>query len=252
MNQKTITMKINEGLKAGDLEGIVSNKFTVDQYKSKMGEDKDICVLCFTVESQQAARDLESFAEKGYKNILDADATPGTLEDGKYKVFIEFPRDDKLSSTITEFLSDLKKLTNIENFQFTYHKDIVPVDAIGENLNTLPNSAESYMQKVKSMRVGETRNFFDKFNMMEMKLEDNIMSIKKDGQKETLSFEIHDFGNTNRIIKETKAFLIDSQSMAEVMHLTKYFGPYNITKTNENRFIFSKAGESAVVSKYKW
>ena len=79
-------MKINEGLKAGDLEGIVSNKFTVDQYKSKMGEDKDICVLCFTAESQQAARDLESVAEKGYKNILDADATPGTLEDGKYKV----------------------------------------------------------------------------------------------------------------------------------------------------------------------
>ena len=43
-------MKINEGLKAGDLEGIVSNKFTVDQYKSKMGEDTDICVLCFTAE----------------------------------------------------------------------------------------------------------------------------------------------------------------------------------------------------------
>ena len=113
-------MKINEGLKAGDLEGIVSNIFTVDQFKSKMGEDKDICVLCFTVDSKQAGLDLESFAEKGYKQILDADATPGTLEDGKYKVFIEFPRDEKLASTITEFLDDLKKLTNIESFQYTY------------------------------------------------------------------------------------------------------------------------------------
>ena len=72
-------MKINEGLKAGDLEGIVSNIFTVDQFKSKMGEDKDICVLCFTVDSKQAGLDLESFAEKGYKQILDADATPDEI-----------------------------------------------------------------------------------------------------------------------------------------------------------------------------
>ena len=53
-------------------------------------------------------------------------------------------------------------------------------------------------------------------------------------------------------IKETKAFLIDSKSMAEVMHLTKFFGPYNITKTNENKFIFSNQGSSAVLSKHGW
>ena len=40
-------MQVNEGLKAGDLEGIVEKRFSVDQYKSKMGEDKDICVLAF-------------------------------------------------------------------------------------------------------------------------------------------------------------------------------------------------------------
>ncbi|HBY67057.1 MAG TPA: hypothetical protein DEG69_04405 [Flavobacteriaceae bacterium] len=245
-------MKITEGLKAGDLEGIVSNIFSVDQYKSKMGEDKDICVLAFTVDSQQAAKDLESFAEKGYKNVLDADATPGTLEDGKYKVFVEFPRNEKLDLGVAELLEDLKKLANIENFKFTYHKGNAPVDATRENLSTLPQTAEAYKQKVNNLRVGETKNFFDKFNMMEMKLADNIMTIKKEGLKDELKFEIHSFGPTQEIVKETKAFLIDSNSMAEVMHLTKYFGPYNITKTNENRFIFSKAGESAVLSKYKW
>ena len=245
-------MKINEGLKAGDLEGIVSNIFTVDQFKSKMGEDKDICVLCFTADSKQAALDLESFAEKGYKQVLDADATPGTLEDGKYKVFIEFPRDEKLAPTITEFLDDLKKLTNIESFQYTYHKDEMPMEAVGENLMTLPNNADSYLQKIKGIRVGEAKAFFDKFNMMEMKLDDNIMTTKKDGNKEILKFEIHNFGTTDSIIKETKAFLIDSKSMAEVMHLTKYFGPYNITKTNENKFIFSNQGSSAVLSKHGW
>ena len=40
--------------------------------------------------------------------------------------------------------------------------------------------------------------------------------------------------------------------IAECTHLTKYFGPYNITKTNENKFIFTKGDESALVSKSGW
>ena len=39
---------ITEGLKAGDLEGIVEKTFSVDQFKSKMGEDQDVCVLTFS------------------------------------------------------------------------------------------------------------------------------------------------------------------------------------------------------------
>jgi hypothetical protein len=74
---------IAEGLKAGDLEGIVEKQFSVDQYKSKMGEDQDVCVVSFVCNSQAGAKDLESFAEKGYKKVLDADATPGTMQDGK-------------------------------------------------------------------------------------------------------------------------------------------------------------------------
>ena len=69
---------------------------------------------------------------------------------------------------------------------------------------------------------------------------------------ETLKFEIHNFGSTDSIIKETKSFMIASNSMAEVMHLTKYFGPYNITKTTENKFIFSKGDQSALLSKSGW
>ena len=80
--------QFNEGLKAGDLEGVVSNRFSVDQYKSKMGEDKNIMVLGFVVDSLAPAKDLERFAETGYKEVLDADATPGTMEDGKHRVFV--------------------------------------------------------------------------------------------------------------------------------------------------------------------
>lgn len=246
-------MQVNEGLKAGDLEGIVEKRFSVDQYKSKMGDDKDICVLAFVCSGAAGAKDLENFAEKGYKKVLDADATPGTMEDGKYRVFIEFPREEKLDQYIAEFLDDLKKLTNIKTFEFTYHKRSVPFEASRANLaSVIPLTPEAYKIKTHSMRLGEVNTFFDKFQLLEFKLDKNIIAVKKKGTQEELKFELHAYGNTNDILKETRAFKIDTESMSECLFLTKYFGPYNITKTYEDKFIFSKGGESALVSKYKW
>jgi len=97
---------VNEGLKAGDLDGVVSKRFSVDQFKSKMGDDRNILVLAFTVDGMAPAKDLERFAETGYKEVLDADATPGTLEDGKHRVFVEFARVEAVDQHIRKFLDD--------------------------------------------------------------------------------------------------------------------------------------------------
>ena len=243
---------LNEGLKAGDLDGVVSKRFSVDQFKSKMGDDRNIMVLAFTVDGQAPSKDLERFAETGYKEVLDADATPGTLEDGKHRVFVEFARTEKVDRDIRKFLDDLSKLTNIDTFEFTYHKDPTPFEASAKNLaDILPRTPIAYTQKIQGMRLGEVKTFFDKFQMMNCKLDNNIVEIKK-RNADTLKFELHAFGSTNLIMNEIKAFRIDESAMAECMFLTKYFGPYQITKTTEDRFIFSKGGESALLSKSGW
>ena len=107
-------------------------------------------------------------------------------------------------------------------------------------------------QRVSEIKVGEAKNFFDKYDMLECKMQDNILSVKKSGTQQELQFEIHKVGKTNEIMKEAKAFAIDMASVAECTHLTKYFGPYNITKTTENKFIFSKGDQSALLSKSGW
>ena len=243
---------VNEGLKAGDLEGIVSKRFSVDQFKSKMGEDRNIMVLAFSVDSHAAAKDLERFAETGYKEVLDADATPGSLEDGKHRVFIEFARVENVDQHVRRFLDDLGKLTNIETFEFTYHKRTVPFEASAKNLaDVLPRTPEAYSQKINALKLGEMQTFFDKFQMMEFKLDNNIVTIKKQNA-DTLKFELHAFGDTKMIMNEIKAFKLDESAMSECLYLTKYFGPYQITKPTENRFIFSKGGESALMSKAGW
>ncbi len=244
---------VNEGLKAGDLEGVVSPRFSIDQYKSKMGEDKNIMVLAFTVDGQAPARDLERFAETGCPSVMDADATPGTVEDGKHRVFIEFARKEGVVQNIINFLEDLKKLTNIEEFQYTYHKGQNPTMVSSATLGeAVPTTPEAYEQRVNEIKVGEAKDFFDKYNMMECNMEDNILDVKKIGTQQSLKFEIHQFGSTQQIMKEAKAFAIDMNSMAECTHLTKYFGSYNITKTTENKFIFSKGDQSALLSKSGW
>ena len=245
--------QVNEGLKAGDLEGIVEKRFSIDQYKSKMGEDKDICVLSFVCANAAGAKDLENFAEKGYKKVLDADATPGTMADGKHMVFIEMPREERLDQYIIEFLDDLKQLTNIPTFEFTYHKRPTSYEANRKNIiEVVPRTAISYTQAIHKIKLGEIHGFFDKFQMLEFKLDNNIISVTKPGNRDQLKFELHAYGPSENVLKESKAFKIDTGSMAECLHLTKYFGPYNITKTYEDKFIFSKAGQSALVSKYKW
>ena len=243
---------VNEGLKAGDLEGVISKKFSVDQFKSKMGEDKNIIVLAFSVEGQAAAKDLERFAETGYTEVLDADATPGPLEDGKHRVFIEMARVEQVDQHIKRFLQDLGKLANIDSFEFTYHKRTKPFEASAKNLaDVLPRTPIAYTQKINMLRLGEAKDFFDKFSMMEFKLDNNLFTVKKQNA-DTLKFELHAYGNTNMIMNEVKAFKIDESAMSECMWLTKYFGPYNITKTYEDRFVFSKNGQSALISKFQW
>ena len=235
---------LKEGLKAGDLDGVVGKRFSVDQFKSKMGEDRNIMVLAFTLDGQAPAKDLERFAETGYKEVLDADATPGSLEDGKHRVFVEFARVEQVDQHIRRFLDDLSKLTNIETFEFTYHKDPTPFEASAKNLSSiLPRTPEAYTQKTQSMRLGELKTFFDKFQMMEFKLDNNLVDIKKQGA-DKLKFELHAFGETKMIMREIKAFKLDESAISECLFLTKYFGPYQITKTTEDRFIFSKGGES--------
>tara|TARA_B100000900_G_scaffold267189_1_gene228122 strand:- start:245 stop:799 length:555 start_codon:yes stop_codon:yes gene_type:complete len=184
---------------------------------------------------------------------MDADATPGTMEDGKHRVFIEFQRKEDVDQSIRKFLDDLKKLTNIETFNFTYHKRTNPFEASAKNLaDVLPRTPEAYSQKINMLRLGEVKDFFDKFEMMEVKLDNNIMNVKKHGTDVDMKFELHAFGETKMMMNEIKAFKIDADSMSECMYFTKYFGPYQITKTNEDKFVFSKGGDSVLLSKSGW
>jgi len=59
--------QLNEGLRPDDLTELVYPIFEVDSFRSKMGEDQDVCVVSFKVTDRAPAKDLMEFIEKGYE-----------------------------------------------------------------------------------------------------------------------------------------------------------------------------------------
>ena len=113
------------GLRAGDLKNLLDNVFEVDNYKSKMGDDEDIVVVSFSVQEQNAAKDLVEFIEKSYDFVLDADSTVSEVDEGRYKVFVELERDRSVQEHIMEMLYGITQLSEVEGFKFRYHKERV-------------------------------------------------------------------------------------------------------------------------------
>lgn len=120
-----------ENLEAGDLKRLVNAKLHIDEYKSKMGTDADVCVISFKVGGKEPSMDLVNFIEKGYDWVLDADVSSGEKEDGDYLVFVELRRAPDVPSQIMQLISDIVNLTaqDIDDWQLYTGKQYVPLTA---------------------------------------------------------------------------------------------------------------------------
>lgn len=150
VKKKMNNQQLNENLEMGDLKRLVHTELHIDEYKSKMGDDADVCVLSFKVNGKEPSTDLVGFIEKGYNYVLDADVSSGEKEDGDYLVFIELDRTPELPEQIMQMMQDLMNLTDqkIEDWRVRYRKSIKEFDLTEENLTSnIPLTPEEYTQK---------------------------------------------------------------------------------------------------------
>ena len=217
------------GLVKDDLKFLVDNIIEIDSYKSKMGSDEDIVTLAFSVTGQAPAKDLENFVEKGYPFVLDADVSSGEQPDGTYKVFIEMERNKDLSMQILEIADGVRKLADVQDLRFRYHKNFKSKDLTDENIaETVPMDANSYSSKIKETQLENYKNYFTNSYAESIDLKEDILTVKNT-YAQPISFKVMDFGK-GIDIKES----INMEDMAEVIFLTKYLGDYNINKYGED------------------
>lgn len=238
---------IKEGLRPNDLEDMVFNIFEIDTFQSKMGEDRDVCVLSFRARDRAPAKDMMEFIEKGYKFVLDSDVSAGEDKEGTYHVFVELSRSPELGKQISEIVDGVKRLTKIENWKFRYHKSTYAHDLNEENINkVVPTTSEAYSMMMESKRVEGIQKFFSKSFKTDIVVEGNkVIIIRPFGMK--LSFNIVDFGDINEIQKNiTETIKLDTKSMAEVMWLTKMLGDYNINKYGDS-FVLEDGKKTMII-----
>jgi len=241
--------QLSEGLIAGDLRMLVDNIIEIDSYSSKMGEDKDIVVLAFTVKSQDPATDLVTFVENGYDFVLDADASPGELSDGKYKVFVEIERNRRIHEQIVELLSGIALLTEVDNFKFRYYKSFHSIDASQENLDEIiPKTKDAYEVTIQENTLNNFSNFFGRSYLEQINIDHEDLVFQRK-YAEPLRMRIKDFGSKSDIYNSISGpIMLEGNAMSEIMYFTKYVGNYNITKIGST-FVFENQGLAVALEK---
>lgn len=242
-------MNILESLRASDLQNLVKKVFDIDAYKSKIGDDKDVIVLSFTVDHEDPANDLENFIEMGYDFVLDADVSPGETDDGNYKVFVEIERSRKAPEEIFKLLDGIERLTGIPDMRFRYFKEFKSQDATIENLTaSIPLDQDSYEIITKRHNLNNFGNFFSESFAESIDVVNESITFKKHNTT-PISFNIIDFGPKAEVYQNTKGpIMLESLDIAEVLFFTKYIGNYNITKIKDT-FVFENKGWAVSMEK---
>ena len=241
--------QLNEGLRPMDLREMVHSIFEVDSFKSKMGEDQDVCVVSFKVKDRSPAKDLMEFVEKGYPFVLDADVSSGEDNKGEYSVFVEISRSPKLAEQIKELTYGIRKLTGIDDFKFKYHKQSSVHEATEENLkNHVPASAEDYQGFVTRIKTEGIKKFFNRTLMDDLTLNGNVITIHKPFDR-IIKLEIVKEATTDAILEGVEdAITMDEKSMSEIFWLTKVLGDYSINKIGEN-FVFNNGSQAMLLKR---
>ena len=232
-------------LQAGDLVHLVDNVLEIDSYKSKMGDDKNIITVSFSVRNKQAADDLNEFIEKGYSFVLDSDVTVGEQSDGMYRVFVEIERNRQAAENIFEIMDGVTKLSSVDNFRYRYYKNFKSEELTLENLtNDVPTDPDTYGITATESNLNNYKNFFSKSYLEESYMKGDKLVIKK-AWADPVEFDFIDF-TTSKNLQINEAFNVDA--FREILFLTKYIGDYNISKYGD-KIILENQGFALVVKR---
>ena len=242
-----------EGLRAKDLKGFVESTFTIDHFTSKMGEDKNIAVLAFKVNDKMPAIDLMEFIEKGYTFVLDADISSGEERDGKYQVFVELERNDRLPKHIKNILEGVSQLCDIDDWRFRYHKDLKSCEVTEDNImECVPLSAEAYNSKILEVKTATVESFFNQTPFESIRLDENdVITVTKpfSGYIDMKLLAMGDYAEVKDSLPG--GLQLDEASQSQVTYLEKYLGNYEIAKIN-NKFLIRNGNQAVIVAKERW
>jgi hypothetical protein len=232
---------------------MVSNVFTVDQFKSKIGNDEEIIVVAFKAKDKYPAIDLMEFIEKGYPFVLDADMSAGEEKDGDYRVFVEIERTGKAAFDVDELLQGVGRLCKVDDWKFKYFRDLEENDFDKETfIQVVPLDVDDYKKRVKSQKISDASDVLNQGPAEVADIdESNNLTIRKQYAGD-ITIQLEAIGDYRTLEESLKGGLqLDESSNGQVLFLEKYLGNYEIHKINE-KFILKNGNKAMIFRKDIW
>lgn len=200
---------LTEGMRRGDLADLVLPLISVDEYSSKV-DQKDAIVFGFYVMDEGGAKDLNRFLQKSAVPLLDTEISPAPDQQGYYMVFVEMLDNDRLSQNISDLLSEIKMLVDIDEWEMRVrnHNGLIPFSE-----RSLVRALERGKHQRKTEDVLE---FLQPSALVNAVVEDNMLVIEGSGERyafelidlqpmtnlhlaEAISLTMHAVARTNRL-----------------------------------------------------
>jgi len=101
---------INENLKHLDLQDVVADKISIDEFEPKTGEKENVAVFGFYVTEKSVGDDLANFIDKSAFNVRDVEVTPNPNPENYYMVFLEVDRTPEMLDILTSVSKDIQNI----------------------------------------------------------------------------------------------------------------------------------------------
>lgn len=202
---------IAEGLRRNDLQNLVSDVISIDEYNSKI--DDSAIVVAFHVQDRNAAQDLNRFIQKSHVDILDTDVSPAPDQKGFYLVFVELPLNTQIGKSIYEITKDVAALADVETWRMR----------LRTIKGTRPFNAKLVDRVLLKQLENNIKEFFHTSDLNNVILESSCVTFVGSGfvvRLPLVAFGPHErLFNEQRLTESAIRFNSDEQNMAKKLQL---------------------------------
>ena len=221
-------------LKNGDLKGTILPKISIDEFEPKAGEVADVIVVAFYLMDEDPADDLNTFIQRGVVEIISADISPNTDDDGNYVVFVEFTRDDGFPDRFRALIKDIENVSGKQDWKVkTYLSDETEFDYTDPELyKFIIVTPDEYVTKdefMKESMQASVKSFLQDAHIMYLNFEGK--NIILGGGRTKMIAEVVDVGDYDTVIGRNmlaeSAFRLTNRPI-EATVLTGLLGVYEV------------------------
>jgi len=204
-------------LKEGDLKDTMLKRLSFDEYEPKTGDEKDVAVLGFFINTESAGRDLYNFLGSSVVENRDLEVSPNPDTDGYHMVFVELDRNEDLVKNINSIVNEVERLAGNLNWEVKtpYIDEPVSITEIESIVQMDPESyltASDYKDKLEAeldkanlesnqpTTNDQIMEFLSNSNLINVDFSENIVSLQDARTSQQL--EVISYGNGPDVLEQ--------------------------------------------------